>query len=193
MKPAYTLSVATAATLFPMTLDEVKSYLRVVDAAEDAVVEQCYRAAIEQAQQAQDRTFLTTTYTMKLDTFPESDTILLPTSPLQSVTSITYLDYAGSSQTLATTVYAVDTSREPPRITLKYAQSWPGTYGQANDVTVTFVAGYTSAANVPYSSKLLVLQLAGDLYENRQPTDANKVDLSVVNALAASGRVWTVA
>lgn len=193
MNPAYTLSVATPATAFPLTLDEVKSYLRVVDAAEDAVVEQCYRAAIEQAQQAQDRTFLTTTYTMKMDTFPESDTILLPTSPLQSVSSITYTDYSGASQTLATSVYAVDTSREPPRITLKYAQSWPGTYGQANDVTVTFVAGYASAALVPYSSKLLILQLAGDLFENRQPTDANKVDMSVVDGLAASGRVWTVA
>ena len=193
MNPPYTLKVATAATLYPLTLEEVKAYLRVVDAAEDAVVESCYRTAIEDAQRIQDRTFLTTTYTMKLDVFPGCDTILLPTSPLQSVTSIAYVDYAGTSQTLATTVYAVDTNREPPRITLKYAQSWPGTYGQANDVTITFVAGYTAANLVPYSSKSLILQLTGDYYENRQPTDANKVDMTVAERAAASGQVWTVA
>lgn len=193
MNPPYTLKVATAATLYPLTLDEVKSYLRVVDATEDAVVEQCFRAAIEDAQRIQDRTFLTTTYTMKMDWFPATDTILIPTSPLQSVTSIAYTDAQGASQTLSTDVYAVDTNREPPRITLKYAQNWPGTRGIANDVTITFVAGYTAASLVPYSAKVLILQLTGDYYENRQPTDANKVDLTVTERAAASGRVWTVA
>lgn len=190
--PAYTLKVATPATILPVSVEELKAYIREVDATQDVVVEQCLRAAIDDAQRIQDRTFLTTTYTMKMDSFPCHDTILLPTAPLQSVSSITYVDSSGSSQTLSTDVYTVDTNREPPRITLKYNQVWPDTRGVANDVTITFVAGYTTAASVPYACKLLIMQLAGDYYENRQPTDANKVDMTVTDRLAASGRVWTV-
>lgn len=186
----YILKRTVAPTFYPVSVEDVKGYLSISDYDQDMVVNHCLRAAVVEAEALQDRIFATSTWTLALDEFPGSDTIILPISPLQSVSSITYLDYAGTSQTLATTVYAADTAREPPRITLKYNQSWPSTYGQANAVTITFVAGYT-ATTLPDDARMLIMRLAGDHFDNRNTVDVAKYNPDLPMRLAATGRVWT--
>lgn len=95
------------------------------------------------------------TRTLHLHRFPRSDKLELPAVyPLSSVTSVYYLDTAGSSTLLATSVYSVDTARKPGCLWLKNGQSWPDTYAQANAVTITYVAGFgATAASVPEAAK----------------------------------------
>jgi hypothetical protein len=96
--------------------------------------------------------------------------ILLPCGPVQSVTSVVYVDTAGVSQTLVvTTDYVVDTSAEPARIYPAYGCSWPSARSQPNAITVTYVAGYGLAgANVPEPLLDAMYLLIGDGYEFKQ-------------------------
>lgn len=157
------LTQSTPPTAEPVTLGELKTALQVGHSADDApltVILGTSRAWVENESRRQ---LMSATYTLTLDYFPCE--IELPRSPVQSVTSITYLDSNGTSQTLATTVYAVDTACEPPMVRLKYGQVWPTTYGIENAVTIVFVAGYSTAALVPPETKQAIICFARQQYD----------------------------
>lgn len=66
--------------------------------------------------------------------------ILLPCIPLLSVTSITYVDANGATQTLSPSNYSVNLAEG--KIYLAYNQTWPTLrYGWNDRITVRFVAG----------------------------------------------------
>ena len=68
---------------------------------------------------------------------------------------------------MSSTAYIVDTASEPGRIAEGYQSSWPSTRPVIDAVTVTFVAGYGTAATVPKRIKQAIMMLATDLYENK--------------------------
>lgn len=86
--------------------------------------------------------------------------------PVQSITSITYKDANGNTQTLSTDVYLLDDYALPNAIVLKYSQSWPDTYEEQNAITVTYVAGQ-STSDLPQAIKQAMLLTIADFYENR--------------------------
>lgn len=111
------------------------------------------------------RALVTQTWDLKLDSFP-CRTIHLPKPNLQSVTSITYIDTDGTTQTLAADQYLVDTSSTPARITSAFGLVWPVTRWQNNAVTVRFVAGYGLAADVPDGIKSWMIVRIKHLFDN---------------------------
>ncbi len=129
------------------------------------------------AEQELRRYLVTQTIDAKFDRFPDGSYIDFRTDkpayqfrlpPLSSVTSITYVDIDGVSQTLATDQYLVDSSSAPARIEPAYGCSWPSTRDQANAVTIRFVAGYGAASAVPKSVKSWMLMRIATLWENRE-------------------------
>ncbi len=87
--------------------------------------------------------------------------------PLQSVTSITYVDTDGATQTLAADQYLVDAKSQPAKIAPAYGLSWPSTRQQSNAVVIRFVAGYGVASAVPQCIKSWILMRIAAMYENR--------------------------
>ena len=112
----------------------------------------------------------TETWDLKLDAFPTS--IVLPKAPLSSVTSITYVDSNGDSQTLGASTYTVVAPSGPECapgfIEPAYSLYWPVTRSVPNAVIVRFVAGYGAAADVPASIKAAMKFLVGTWYANRE-------------------------
>lgn len=111
------------------------------------------------------RALVTQTWDLKLDRFP-CWMISIPKPTLQSVTSITYVDSDGTTQTLAADQYLVDASSTPARITPAFGLVWPITRYQNNAVTVRFVAGYGLAAAVPEGIKTWMLIRIKHLFDN---------------------------
>lgn len=84
--------------------------------------------------------------------------IELPRPPLQSVTSVQYIDEAGQTQSLVEDVdFTVDTVGEPGRIVPAYGKDWPATRFQPGAVQITFVAGY--AANLIPAAALAAIRM----------------------------------
>ena len=87
--------------------------------------------------------------------------------PIQSVTSITYIDTDGVSTVLAADQYLVDAKSEPARIAPAYGVSWPSTRVQNNAVVIRFVAGYGAASAVPACIRNWMLMRIKTLWETR--------------------------
>jgi len=162
-----------AATETPITISEAKKQICLEIGDDDVLIGTMIEAVTKMAEVELNRSFVDTTWEMKLDKFPRGhhrkNRVIRPTrSPLSSVTSITYIDDDGVSQTLATTEYSVDTAREPGRITEAFDKTWPDTRDIPNAVTITFVAGYGDKENVPENIKAASKLLFADQYENRE-------------------------
>jgi uncharacterized phiE125 gp8 family phage protein len=176
--------VTTSPTIEPVSLAEGKLHLKIetADTADDTLISALIKAAREFCEGYQNRAYIERAITMKLDDFP--DEIILPAPPLISVTSVKYIDTAGTQQTLAGTVYTVDTTSEPGRVVLAYNQSWPSIRGDANGVEVVYKAGYgAAAANVPEGVKAAIKLMLTHLYENRGDDNA-QIPESVKNILS---------
>lgn len=131
--------VTEAPDFYPVTLAEAKEYLRVQHSAEDDVIERCISAAYEYCEKELDLAILEQEITLKLDAFPDEKYISLPMSNLLSVTSVTYTDAAGDSQSFAD--FTADDYSTPGRI-VRNADEWPETKDIANSVTVVYRAGF---------------------------------------------------
>ena len=83
------------------------------------------------------------TLTINCDSF--EDFARLPDGPMVSVTSISYIDTAGATQTLAGSVYQTRFDDLDGAIVLKPSQSWPAIQ-PGSRITVVCVAGYDTPA-----------------------------------------------
>lgn len=114
--------------------------------------------------------------------WPDKASIRVPKPPLVSVSSITYVDASGVTQTLATSQYLVDTAQQLGRITPSYGNIWPIIRQQLGAVAVTFVAGYGAdgtASTFPAAIKLaMYTHIAGAYYarEGIEPSTLEAVD-----------------
>jgi len=120
------------------------------------------------------RALITQTWDLVLDCFPYWE-MSIPLPTLQSVTTITYIDANGATQTLAADQYLVDTKSEPARITPAYGLVWPSTRYQTNAVTVRFVAGYGTASAVPQAIKNWMLIRIKQMYGQREAVNVGGV------------------
>lgn len=180
------LSLVTAPAAEPITLAEAKAHLRVDITDDDSLITALITAARQHVEVITRRQLITATWDLTLDTWPDGDTILVPLPPLQSVTSITYKDSAGTVYTLPTIDYIVDTAEEPGRVVLAYGKTWPSTtLYPAGAITVRFTAGYGAAAAVPQAIKQALLLMIGHWYENREAVAGGTVQREVPFAVEA--------
>lgn len=191
------LTPNTEPTVEPVTWEDMEFHSRDLNPEERAYVEGLIKSARRHCEMFCRRRFINSTWNYYLSAFP-SDWIALPYPPLVSVSSITYLDTAGVSQTLATSVYQVDAKREPGRVGLAYGQSWPGIRTTTfNPITIVYVAGYGAAAtSVPDGIKHAIKLLAAHWYEHREPiiTGTISADLALsVESLLWEYRLWEAA
>ena len=93
------------------------------------------------------------------------DLARLPEAPVTSITSITYIDQDGATQTLATSVYELRAEGLETAVVLKYGQSWPS-IRLGSRITMTAVVGFATAE--PAHIHAILLHMA-DAFENREP------------------------
>lgn len=161
-------AITSEPSVEPVTLNEARDFMRVDYDDDDALIKELIKAARRHAENVTERAFINQTWTLGLDCFWGSSVLYLPRPPLSSVTSITYVDTDGNSQTVAASTYSVDTTHEPGRVWLAYGQTWPTPRAERNAVTVTYVAGYGAAASsVPETARIAIKMMVSDMYENR--------------------------
>lgn len=160
--------VTTAPAIEVWTLNEVKNYLKVDTSADDTLITALIQSAREVAERYLNQALITQTITEKLDRL-SNPTIYLSISPVITVTSFQYNDEVNSVQTFASSNYIVDNFLKPARLALEYNATWPTLYGNINDVTIVYTAGYGStAASVPFQIRQSILMMIADSYDNRE-------------------------
>ncbi len=170
------LKVIAPPTQDPVTLSEIKTYLRIGDMGDfDNLLADLIIAAREAVELFQNRALSTQTLEVSFDDWPEMP-FDLPRPPLQSITSVTYTDYTGTDHNMNFTDYFVlDSNSEPARVTLKkYTVLPPVILQDINAFRVRYIAGNANISDIPKTVKQAYLLYISHRFNN--PDDINIPD-----------------
>lgn len=173
----------------PVSVDEIVTQLRMVDGNRTEEINLQIERMIDAAAHQVENTkcwiqLISATYELRLDAFPCSRMIRLPKPPLQSVTSVKYIDTDGVLQTMSSADYVVETWRGTPsgsdpfpavhevkrgEIRLGYNEYWPYTRNEPGAVRIRFVAGFSdTAADIPGAIKQWISVAVATMFEHRE-------------------------
>jgi uncharacterized phiE125 gp8 family phage protein len=188
------LTVVSAPTAEPLTLDEGKAQLNMVDEDHDDELIDAMLVAVREAVEDRTRSFLMERpVELRLSGFP-CGPIYLPKVPKGdgippvSVSSITYTDTAGDTQTWSASSYTVDLYSSPPSIVPVYDTPYPSTRDVPNAVVVSYTVGFGSADDIPFKVKAAMKVMLADLYKDRESRIVGTIvaNLDTVETLLAN-------
>jgi uncharacterized phiE125 gp8 family phage protein len=171
----------------PITPAEAKEQARILDDNSNSVLVAYIRTAREAAEAYMGRGLLTQTWQLVLDGW--ANIVPLPmASPLQSITSVKYYDDAGVQQTLATSVYDLDTVSRPGTVVLKADQTWPSVQSMRRSgvIEITYVVGWLTPESIPERIRQGVRQ-----YVTYLDLDRDGMEMGALQALQAAERCWS--
>jgi len=165
----------TDATVEPITSAQVKLYARIDTSDDDALVTSLITAARRAAEDYSNRAFITQTWTMYLDTYPDTDYIELPRPYLQSTSfAISSFDEDDTETTFSSDNYIISTNSLPGRVTLRKDNVWPSDLRAADGIKIVWKCGWgASADNVPDDVKTAVKLIFNEMYQHRLDADFN--------------------
>jgi len=182
------LKTAPAAT--PVSLSEVKEFLRIDHNAEDTSLTILLNAAVARVERFTNLKLINQTWLIYFDHFPTENFLNLRAGPLSSITSVKYSDENGTQATFSSANYIARTSGQHGEIILKLGMVWPDTVLQAHGgVEVECVLGHGAAgSNVPEALRQAVLEVCAALYDGRGNSDAKPIP-AIAAALCGAYRV----
>lgn len=157
---APTFQTTVQPTSEPITLDELKTRLRVSGCDFDNELSDLLIAGRQQVEYDTYRRLITQTVVMYQEDFI---TLMGPLeirlAPVQSIAHVKYWDRDDVLQTYPATDYYTDLTGTPPEIRLKQSKQWPNTsLYRPNKVEVQMVVGYGAASAVPRAAKLAIVE-----------------------------------
>jgi len=191
------LKLISAPGADPVSLSELKTYLRIDTSADDTMLTNFISAATRTVESFLNRKLITQTWDLWMDNFPSEfkidalkdgvqegklseylstkKVIQIPFFPLQSVTYLKTYDDDATEYTMPSSDYIVDTYSEPGRLSLKNDRTWPTTFLRpVNGIQIRFICGYGAAgSDVPKAINQAIMELAGKFYSNRGCDDSS--------------------
>ena len=159
----YAPKVTSTTVAEPVSVDDVKAQSVVDSGDDDAVLLRLIKTARDHVERYCGIRLCEQTVELRSDSV--ADLARLPIGPVQSVTSIAYVDLDGATQTLADTVYQMlPIDALEASITLKFDQVWP-TIRAGSLITVTVVAGFE---DIPPAITGAILLFIADGYQQRE-------------------------
>ncbi|MCJ7564821.1 MAG: hypothetical protein MUP52_09565 [Candidatus Aminicenantes bacterium] len=157
----------------PVTVAEIKQHLRIEIDEDDQDVELKIKAVVASLDPPNGRlgrTLITQTLRFSLPGYP-ARTIPLPYPPLQSVSSVRYVNSSEVETTISASDYILVNDQEPAILVLKSTVSWPTDLSE-NDpypFKINFVAGYgDEPEDIPEDIRLGIMMEVGDYYLQRE-------------------------
>ena len=166
------MMLLTGPTQEPVTLAEMKAWLRVDGLDEDGLILALITSARLSLETVTGKAFITQSWRMVLDAWPDRPFIDVPLAPLQSIMAGRVYNADGSTLALAASDFIVESSsQQRPRLALLKRQ--PPTFRAMSGIEIDLIAGYgNDGSNVPEPLKLALKMLVAFWFENRgdEPT-----------------------
>lgn len=201
--------LVTAPAAEPVTVSEVKAYLRITGPDDDTLLTDMIEEARQFIEDMTGLAMITQTWQLTLDRWPgyhepwwdgvrqgsiadlsrTPGHVTMPRYPLQSISGVdVYAEDNTSTAVTVANVFYTDTQQMPGRMALRDGQTWPVATRQTNGIEITYVAGFGDALpDVPAPLKRAVKSLVTFMYENRGD------GCSVGDAYEKSGAAQSVA
>lgn len=173
-------AIITAPNSEPITLAEAKTNLRVYNSLENTLIEGLITAARKVVEDYSWRPIMIQTIDVLFDKNDVTEILLINKQPIQSITSVKYVDANGIEQTLApNTDYVTDLLSQVGRVKLN---TIPPMKDTLNALKIRVVCGYANAAAVPKSYIAAMHLIIAHLYENRQQAQSQSLSTIPLNA-----------
>ena len=129
-----------------VTLADIKEFLYIADTDSDALITGHIATAEKWLEDVAGLALITQTRRASYECLGDDRVLILPRPPLQSVTSLEYLDINASWQTLSSALYDLQLDRKPARIQIR-SGSVPSVHSSiAMRWKITYVAGFEDTA-----------------------------------------------
>lgn len=182
-----TLVLSQSPETEPVTLEDVKTHLRLDHETEDELLNSLIVTAREYLEQQTQLALMTQTWRLCLDNWPLDKCIKLYKSPVQSIDQIEQFDASGTGTLISTSEMLLDSNAHPARLYIN-AQSAP--LQVINGIEITFTAGFQSASEVPDMLKRALLIHIANMYEFRGVVSANMQPAAVPQGYLALISPW---
>jgi uncharacterized phiE125 gp8 family phage protein len=167
--------LVTAATSEPVVVADVSPGILDYSAsvADAARLTSAIAHAVRWVEGMTQRQFMAATWKQTFDDWPDDGRFKIDLQPFTSVTHLKYYDADATLTTVDSGDYWTDTSAKPPIVQMKPDFDYPTVeQDRPSAIELTYVAGESSAANVPTLAKKAIILLA--TYYFRQ-AEANPV------------------
>lgn len=182
--------VVTAATVEPLTSEQVKEHLKVENDEENLLIEQYIKGARDATEYVYQYQLCEATLRDWFDSFPcDTKPIVLNRWPVQSVASIKYYDDSDTLQTWAAANYIVDLVSRPARIMVHPDAIYPVPQARINAVQVNYVAGYATPGEIPSGITDNMLFLVGWMFRHRDEANDHEKVRQAFRRMASPYRV----
>jgi uncharacterized phiE125 gp8 family phage protein len=171
----------------PVTLPEMRAYLRLDDGAEDDLVAALVKAARLVVEAACGRQLVEQTWRFVFDRWPGGRNVRLPLSPLIRVERIRVFDAAGAPADLTPALYRAESASDPPRVVVGSAAPEPGLSSEGIHLDAAVGFGPAST-DVPAPLAQAIRLLVARWFENRGDAPADTTLPPDVAALVAPYR-----
>jgi len=153
----------------PVSVEEAKAQIQGLEGISDfdTYIAGLISVAREMAEEYTWRTIVASTYELRLPSF-NSEKILLPHPVVAAITTIKYKDTTGTEQTIDAANYTLMDWEEPGIVLPSSGNSWPASRGAEGDITITYSAGYATAALVPGIFKQAIKMMVRTWFDNRE-------------------------
>jgi uncharacterized phiE125 gp8 family phage protein len=192
MNPNWTLTRTSSPSGLAVSLDEAKKHLRVSGTSQDDEITLLIEASTEKLERDINRGIISATWQQAMYCFPsDSGMIELMLGMNTGVSSITYVDSDGVTQTLDSADWSYSSSRGG--VFCESTDGWPEVYQEtkSDKVFINFTCGVTDEGCVPRLFKQAILLEVGRAYfdpaqENTLNTDNGKSYEMLVRKLIRS-------
>ena len=150
----------------PVALAEAKTFLRVDNETEDALVATLLTAAREALELATRRAFIAQTWRFHLDRWSEGRVVPLPLAPVLSVVTVRVAPASGPAAILDPGLYRWDVAADPLRLLVEADAPEPGVTAGGIEIDARYGFG-AAAEDVPAPIRLAIQRLAAFWFEHR--------------------------
>jgi uncharacterized phiE125 gp8 family phage protein len=170
------LSLKSAQTSYPVSLEEVKNFLRIdtldddcaSSTSDDEMLTELIKAATEYCERYQKIAYLTQTWVLFCDTLPQE--ITLPKKNLQSIDEVSYKKLDG------TTVDYTDYASNLTTGRMYFNEVIADELYPIDAIKIEFTCGYESKDQVPARTLQAIKLLISHWFENRTPLDETRTE-----------------
>jgi uncharacterized phiE125 gp8 family phage protein len=160
------VKVITPPVELPVTLDEVKNYIKVDFTDDDDLINRLIKAVTMYAQLYTGLSFITQTLDIY---FTNTGCNELPYGPHQSIVAVSRVNYDGTEVILTDEEYSYSGFLYYS-LHCGYSFKLSSPWYDVNKMRATVIAGFGDASQVPDGIKVAILKEVAELYENRENT-----------------------
>jgi uncharacterized phiE125 gp8 family phage protein len=160
----------------PITVDDLKTHLRITGNDEDLYLSSLAITARLSAEEYTGKKFINTTMEGYLPAIPTGDNFMLLPGPVSSITEIQSYDTEDSGTVWSSDNYSLNIYGNVPHVQRNHGVSWPNATRTWNPIYVKWVAGYGALrSDVPAAIRHALLLLASHFWENRMPLNIGNI------------------